>query len=372
MNSIQKYREEIDRIDKQIVELILKRAEFASEIGKLKKENNLSIYKPDREIKIYENIKNYYQEFYKKNPVENKFPLEALIYVYRELMSGTIQMEGGAIIGYLGPPGSFSHVAVQKRFGKSIQTIPYNSIREIFREVELGERIRYGVVPVENTIGGSVANTLDEIITSTLTIYAEIYVKVSQNLLAKKEISLSKIKKIYTISIAKEQCMNWLSQNLDLKNIEIIETPSTAAAAKLVAEKGDGVAIGSELSAEIYHLKILQRNIQDTSNNITRFWVLSNNEKTQITGDDKTSIVVGVHDKPGSLYSILEPFYKAKINLTKIESRRTKRIYGEYNFFIDFEGHQDDKKIEKILKIIEKKSSFLKVLGSYPKGKIHL
>ncbi|GIX43351.1 MAG: hypothetical protein KatS3mg129_3084 [Leptospiraceae bacterium] len=140
----------------------------------------------------------------------------------------------------------------------------------------------------------------------------------------------------------------------------------------MVAERGDGVAIGSELSAELYNLKILQRNIQDTSNNITRFWVLSNNEKTEITGNDKTSIVVGVHDKPGSLFSILEPFYKAKINLTKIESRRTKRIYGEYNFFIDFEGHQEERKIEKILRIIEKKSSFLKVLGSYPKGLMNI
>ncbi|MFN3246065.1 MAG: prephenate dehydratase, partial [Leptonema sp. (in: bacteria)] len=118
----------------------------------------------------------------------------------------------------------------------------------------------------------------------------------------------------------------------------------------------------------LYNLKILYRNIQDTSNNITRFWVLSNQATTEITGNDKTSIVVGVHDKPGSLYSILEPFYKAKINLTKIESRRTKRIYGEYNFFIDFEGHQKDSKIEKILKTIEKRSSFLRVLGSYPKG----
>ncbi|GIX43350.1 MAG: hypothetical protein KatS3mg129_3083 [Leptospiraceae bacterium] len=119
MKSLQKFREEIDHIDKQIVELILKRAEFASEIGKYKKENHLSIYKPDREVKIYENIKKYYNEFYKNNIVEHKFPLEALLHIYRELMSGTIQMEGGAKIGYLGPPGSFSHVAVQAAFWKN-------------------------------------------------------------------------------------------------------------------------------------------------------------------------------------------------------------------------------------------------------------
>ncbi len=367
MDSLEKYRSEIDLIDKQIIELILKRSEFAYKIGNYKKQNNISIYKPEREKEVYENIKKYYHTYYKNKKDLKPFPFESLMYIYRELMSGTILMEDGPTIGYLGPPGSFSHMAVQKKFGKSVSSLPFNSIRDIFREVELGEKIKYGVVPVENTIGGSVGNTLDEILNSTLTIYSEIYVKVSQNLLAKTEIPLSNIKKIYTIGIAKEQCLNWLSQNLDIKNVEFIETNSTAAAAKLVSEKGDGVAIGSELSAEIYNLKILYRNIQDTSNNITRFWVLSNFEKTNITGNDKTSIVVGVHDKPGSLYSILEPFYKEKINLTKIESRRTKRIYGEYNFFIDFEGHQEEKKIQKILKIIEKRSSFLRILGSFPK-----
>ncbi|MCS7205267.1 MAG: prephenate dehydratase [Leptospiraceae bacterium] len=368
---IDKYRKEIDKIDKEIVHLILKRAEIASLIGKLKKQSQQSIYKPTRELKIYENIKNIYYDYYKAKVDKEPFPLEALLAIYRELMSGTIKMEEEFSVGYLGPPGSFSHLAVQKRFGSSISVVPYQTIREIFREVELGERIRYGVVPVENTIGGSVSNTLDEIVNSTVTIYAEIYVKVSQNLLAPYDIPLNKIRKIYTIGIAKEQCMNWLSQNLDLKKVEIVETQSTAAATELAATRKDGVAIGSELAAEIYQLKIIARNIHDFPNNITRFWVLSNKEENEITNHDKTSIIVGVHDKPGSLYSILEPFYKSNVNLTKIESRRTKRIYGEYNFFIDFDGHKNEKKIQKILKIIEKKSSFLKVLGSYPKANLN-
>lgn len=370
MQEIENFRKEIDHIDRQIVELILKRARIAANIGKVKQKNGIAIYKPAREVKIYENIKKYYHEFYndKQSQDSVRFPLEALLHIYRELMSGTLQMEGGFAVGYLGPPGSFSHLALRKKFGVSIQEVPYQSIRDIFRDVELGERIRYGIVPVENTIGGSVSSTLDEIVSSTVSIYAEVYVMVSQNLLAPEEIPLAKIRKIYTINIAKEQCLNWLSQNLDLKKIEFVETQSTAAATQLVSERKDGAAIGSELAAEIYNLKILARNIQDTSNNITRFWVLSSREENEITGSDKTSIIVGVHDKPGSLYSILEPFYKSRINLTKIESRRTKRIYGEYNFFIDFEGHKNEKRIQKILKIIERRSSFLKILGSYPKG----
>lgn len=225
-------------------------------------------------------------------------------------------------------------------------------------------------MPVENTIGGSINNTLDEIINSTLFINGEIFVKVSLNLLAKEPIELSKIKKIYTINIAKEQCINWLTQNLNLSQIEFIEVSSTAAASEMVAKKGDGVAIGSEFASEIYNLTIIAQNIQDTINNITRFWILSNEELKEIIPNSKTSIIVGLHDRPGSLYSILETFYRAKVNLTKIESRRTKRIYGEYNFFIDFNGNKNEKKIQKILKKIEERSSFLKILGSYPKGEL--
>ncbi|MFN3604897.1 MAG: prephenate dehydratase [Leptonema sp. (in: bacteria)] len=368
MDIINEYRKRIDEIDKNIIQLILKRAEYAHQIGVYKKNNLLSIYNAEREKQIYENIKTYYKEYYEKNEHQKQYPLEALFYIYRELMSGMLFLEDGPSIAYLGPPGSFSHMAVQKKFGKSVTAVPYNSIRDIFRDTEIGEKVKFGVVPVDNTIGGSINNTLDEIIVSSLCIYGEILIKVSQNLLAKEKIELSKIKKIYTINIAKEQCLNWLAQNLNLSQIEFVETPSTAAASELVSKRGDGAAIGSELSAEIYNLEILARNIQDTSNNITRFWILSNSENPQIFPNSKTSIIVGVHDKPGSLYSILKPFYKAKVNLTKIESRRTKRIYGEYNFFIDFIGHKSERHIQKILKTLEKKTSFLKILGSYPFG----
>ncbi len=370
MDTINELRKKIDKIDQEIINLILERSELAHKIGIYKKQNQLSIYNPEREKQIYENIQNHYKNFYKTKPDFHPYPLQALYSIYKELMSGMIQIEGGPIVGYLGPIGSFSHMAVQKKFGKSITAIPYNSIREIFRDTEIGEKIHYGIVPVENTIGGSINTTLDEIINSTLYITGEIFIKVSLNLLAKEYIDLSQIKKIYTINIAKEQCMNWLTQNLNFNQIEIVEVPSTAAASELVAKKGDGVAIGSEFAAEIYNLTIIARNIQDTANNITRFWILSNQELTQNIPNSKTSIIVGLHDRPGSLYSILETFYKAKVNLSKIESRRTKRIYGEYNFFIDFNGNKNERKIQKILKKIEERSSFLKILGSYPKGEI--
>lgn len=370
MDSINELRKKIDKIDQEIINLILERAELAHQIGIHKKNHQLSIYNPEREKQIYENIQNHYKNYYKTKSNHQPYPIQALYNIYKELMSGMIQLEGGPAVGYLGPVGSFSHMAVQKKFGKSVTAIPYHSIREIFRDTEIGEKIKYGIVPVENTIGGSINNTLDEIINSTLFINGEIFVKVSLNLLAKEPIELSKIKKIYTINIAKEQCINWLTQNLNLSQIEFIEVSSTAAASEMVAKKGDGVAIGSEFASEIYNLTIIAQNIQDTINNITRFWILSNEELKEIIPNSKTSIIVGLHDRPGSLYSILETFYRAKVNLTKIESRRTKRIYGEYNFFIDFNGNKNEKKIQKILKKIEERSSFLKILGSYPKGEL--
>ncbi len=372
MEEINKFREHIDEIDKKIIKLILERSEWVEKIGKIKKLNKESIYRPDREKEIFENIKNFYNEFYKNKKIATPFPIAALFAIYKELMSGTIYMEGSPQIGFLGPEGSFSHMAVIKKFGSTLIAKPFDSIKDVFIALEMNDQIQYGVVPVENTIGGSIGTTLDEMVTTSLRVYSEIYVKVAQNLLAHEEIPLNKIKKIYTIPIARDQCSNWLNQNLNLKEIEFIETKSTAAASRLVKERRDGVAIASELSAKIYGLKIIAKNIQDVTNNITRFWVLTNHEYSKPTGKDKTSIIVGLHDKPGSLFRVLEPFYKSKINLTKIESRRTKRIYGEYHFFIDFEGHFEDKKIKKIMKILEERSSFLKVLGSYPKGEIDI
>jgi len=281
-------------------------------------------------------------------------------------MSGSLFIEGGPGIAFLGPFASFSHMATRKRFGSAVREFPVDTIFDVFRVVESREDVAYGLVPVDNSSGGSIGATLDMLLVSDLKVYAEQYIRVNQNLLAFEDIALDKIKKIYTIKIVYEQCRNWLKSNLNMAGIEIVETSSTAAAAQKVAEKKDGVAIASDLAAETYGLKIINPNIQDSMNNITRFFVMGK-EQCPPTGDDKTSIVCSVNDKPGSLYDMLIPFHNAGINLTRIESVATRKTYGDYNFFIDFIGHIGEEKIKKILEDLETKTSMLKILGSYPR-----
>ena len=284
-------------------------------------------------------------------------------------MSGSIALEGGPSVGYLGPPGSFSHMATRYRFGNSVRGMPMDTIPEIFRSVANVKEASYGVVPADNTAAGSVGITMDCFLDSSLQIYAEQFVRVRHHLMATDSIPLSSIRRIYTIPIGLEQCKQWAQKNLPMHEIQIVETSSTARAAQLVAEKKDGVAIASELASEIYGLKILSRDIQDSSDNITRFWIIGH-EQCPPGKRDRTSIVLSFHDEPGGLFRVLKPFYDANINLTRIESRATRKNYGEYNFFIDLEGHRDADPVKSIISDLEKSTSFLKVLGSYPMGQV--
>lgn len=384
------YRQEIDDLDRSIVELILRRARFAHQIGQYKLSRSETIYRPDREKEVYLNIKSiaeriYQSKDYQEIPSKKRFPEKALAAIYRELMSGTVYMEGGPTVAFMGPEGSFSHLATIERFGSSVKTVAVSTIKDVFRMVSIGEEAEFGLVPVDNTTGGSVVPTMDAFLDSAsidtsltdlsttldsakptgLQIYAEHFTRVEQHLLYHRDVELAEIKRIYTIRIGQDQCRDWLSNNLNLNQIEFIETNSTAAAARMAAERKDGAAIASSFAESLYGLVAIARNIEDSINNITRFWVIGQ-EQCSPTGDDRTSIIVGVDDRPGSLFSILEPFHKAGINLTRIESRITRRNYGEYNFYIDFQGHRLTPKVHKILATLQKRSSFLKILGSYP------
>lgn len=351
-SKLSEFRKEIDVLDEQIVKSIEERAKIASKIGELKKESNVPVYRPDREREVYEKIKKL-----NKGPL----PHSSMVSIYREIMSASISLEKGLVIGYLGPEGSFSNQATRMRFGASIQSVQFPSIPEVFRAAESG-KIDYGVVPVENSSEGLVNSTLDQFLISDLLIYSEIYMKISIALLG-FETDISKIKTIYGIKIANEQCKNWILNNLP--NCEIVETSSTAKAAMIVSEKKEGAAIASSIAAEIYGLDILKESIEDLTNNSTRFLIIG---KTQCnpTGNDKTSIVFSIPDKPGGLYLALKPFFENKINLSKIESRPTRRNSWEYNFFIDFNGHEKEKKIQKVLSELKSQSTFLRILGSYP------
>lgn len=371
-SNLAQYRDKIDRLDREIVRLILERAQAAHEIGRVKQSRNEPVYRPDREKNVYKNLEKYVTEArLAYNGPAPDFPLQAFKNIYREIMSGSIAIEGGPAVAFLGPPGSFSHLATRYRFGSSLREIPADTIPEIFTIVAAGKEAGYGVVPVDNTTGGTVGITLDSLLTSPLEIYAEHYINVHHNLMAYEDTEPEDIKKIYTVRIGMEQCRDWLSRHLNLKAVEIVETTSTAAAARMVAEKKDGAAIASDVAAEIYGLKILRRSIQDSQRNVTRFWIIGS-VQCPPTGDDRTSIVLASRDsdEPGSLFRILAPFHREGINLTRIESRATRRTYGEYNFFIDFDGHRENENIARILKELEGVTSFLKVLGSYPRAEL--
>ncbi|MCD6408486.1 prephenate dehydratase, partial [bacterium] len=329
------------------------RAQKVKEIAELKKEKKKPFFDPSREKKIIEKLikKN-------KGPLSSKdveLIMDTILKVYRAMFKPFK-------ISYLGPEGTFTHQAALKKFGEKGIYIPCRTIDDVFREVEKG-RVDYGVVPIENSMEGVITHTLDMFLESELKITSEILLEIHHYLLSKEK-SLKDIKKIYSHPQALAQCRKWIAENLP--NVEIIETESTAGAVKKVKTKRKTAAIGSEVAAKIYNLSIIAEKIEDFSENITRFLVIGK-EFTERTGHDKTSILFSIKDKVGALHDMLVPFKEEKINLTRIESRPSKRKAWEYVFFVDFTGHKDEKRVKRALEKLEKTSVFLKILGSYPK-----
>jgi chorismate mutase/prephenate dehydratase len=265
-------------------------------------------------------------------------------------------------VAYLGPEGTFTHLAAMKKFGEKAKYIPVKTIDEVFREVEK-KRVDYGVVPVENSIEGIVTHTLDVFLESDLKIISEISLEIHHYLLS-KENSIDKIKKIYSHPQAIAQCRNWIGENLP--EAEIFETESTISAVKKVMKEKNAAAIASEIASSMYNLNIIAERIEDFRENITRFLVIGS-EFAEKTGNDKTSILFSIKDRVGALHDILSYFKEENINLTKIESRPSKKKAWEYVFFVDFIGHKDDINVKRALNNVEKVSVFLKILGSYPR-----
>ncbi|MBQ6813592.1 MAG: prephenate dehydratase [Methanobrevibacter sp.] len=262
-------------------------------------------------------------------------------------------------VAFLGPQGTFSHEAASM---VSDNLVSYCSIQSVMRAVESGECV-LGIVPIENSIEGPVSLTLDSLIHNfDLKIKNEIIIPINHNLLAAQDISVDEIENVYSHAQALGQCQQYLERH----NMTAHYSLSTAAAAKQVAETGKDAAIGTLKAAELYGLKVIDTNIQEKFNNQTRFIVLDSEDSHQ-SGNDKTSISFSLFvDKPGGLYELLGLFAEENINLTKIESRPSKEGLGHYIFFIDLEGHRLDENISGILKSLDEKTSFFKILGSYP------
>ena len=349
---INKLRKTVDSLDSRILRLLNERAKVILGIGKLKAKTKSSIYVPERE-----------KEVYKKLAAHNAGPLStnSLRAIFREIMSGSFELERPLSIAYLGPECTFTHLAGIKKFGSSVAYQACGTITDIFSEVEKGVA-DYGVVPIENSIEGAVNHTLDMFIDSDLKICSEIYLEVTHNLLSGKK-EKSRIKKVYSKAEVFGQCRLWLESNLP--GAELVEVSSTAKAAEIASRDKTGACIAGELAAKKYGLKVLYRSIQDSAHNVTRFLVIGKHEANP-TSEDKMSIMFSVKDRSGALHDMLMPFKKYKINMTKIESRPSKVRAWEYYFFVDLEGHYKNPKVKKALDELERQASFVKILGSYP------
>lgn len=355
MKDLEKIRKKIDRVDERIIDLLNQRASLAMEIAKLKRKTGSPVYLPARENDILRKVE-------KKN--SGPLPGEALQNVFREIFSATRSVEKEIKVASLGPAGSFSHLAAVRLFGSSLRHVLEPGMDVVFSDVVKG-KTDFGVVPVENSIEGEVGQTLDLLMDSPVNIYGELFYRVSQNLLSKSR-SLKGIKTLYSHDMPLRQCRQWVAR--ELPGVKIVETSSSSEAARRAARSKTAAAIGAAEAAEIYGLSILAERIEDRPGNQTRFFIISRT-KAPRSGNDKTSIILSIKDEPGALGRILRPFAARGLNLSKIQSRLSRERRWKYVFFIDFEGHEDDRKTKDVLKKLESQAVFLKVLGSYPKAR---
>ncbi len=352
-NTLHGLRQRIDEIDDTILGLLNRRAEIVTEIGRVKRQGHTHAHAPGREQEILERLE-------RQNP--GPFPNEGVRAVFREVMSASLALEQPLTVAYLGPQGTFTHMACLKQFGTSAAAVPVNSIKDVFSEVERG-RADYGVVPIENSTEGVVTHTLDLLADSQLKISGEVVQEVSHNLLSRTGV-LVDVKRIYSHPQAVAQCREWLAQHAP--STRVVEVYSTARAAELCRDEPDAGAIASDLAARLYGLAVIQKRIEDNPNNTTRFLVIAPHSPER-TGRDKTSVMVSVKDRVGALYEMLKPFSEFGLNLTKIESRPSRRKAWEYFFYIDVEGHLDDQPVKRALEALRPQCQMLKVLGSYPR-----
>ncbi len=347
------HRQAIDTIDRQLLMLVNQRARHAEVIGQIKTlSGDSDMYRPEREAQIL-----------RRHMSNNPGPLsnESIAYLFRELMSVCLALEKPLKIGYLGPEGTFSQQAAKKQFGGAAINVAYRSIDEVFRAVENG-LVDYGLVPVENSTEGVINHTLDMFLESSVVICGETTLRIVQNLISAAA-SLKEIQTVYAHPQSLAQCRQWLGKRLpqaDLQNM-----PSNAAAVQKVKGDPHAAALGGELAAALYEVPILATHIEDDNNNTTRFLVIGKKIPSK-SGQDKTSVLVSAHDRPGLLFHLIAPLAKYQVTMTKIESRPSGKGLWGYVFFIDVEGHISDTHLQQAFAEIEQQSSLFKVLGSYP------
>ena len=354
LSQLDDLRQQIDKIDDQLLKLVSRRGLLAQKIGDEKSRQGKvkHFHVPHRERAILERLKDQ-----NKGP----FPDPSIEFIFRELFSATLALEKPLKIAFLGPETTFSHQAAVRHFGHSCTFNPCGNIESVFSEVELGNS-DYGVVPVENSIEGVINLTLDCFVDSPLHICNETRLPIGLFLLSNAT-DRKKIQKIYSHPQPLAQCRNWLNRNLP--GVEQVPASSTAQAAELAKQNKNTAAIAGELAAEVYGLKVVEKNIQDRAENHTRFLVISKDQAKRAK-KNKTSVMFSITDEAGSLLKTLQLFARNKINLSKIQSRPLRNRPWEYLFYVDFMGHIEDKSVERVLKTLGKQALFIRVLGSYP------
>jgi len=346
-------RIKIDQIDQQLLDLLADRSKLVHEVGVIKKKEGLPIYAPEREHALLRRLA-------KMN--RGRLPDQSVLAIYREIMSAALALEDDLTVAYLGPEGTWTHQAAIKKFGHSIKYLPQPNFAEVFDQVER-RKAHYGVVPIENSTEGAISHTLDLFVDSNLQICAQILLRIENNLLA--AIPREDIKTLYSHPQVFGQCKNWILHHFP--HADLIEVSSTTKAAQLARDNASNgaAALGGKLAAELNDLDILEESIQDRATNTTRFLVIG--EKTcPATGNDRTSILFSIHDRPGSLVKALQAFDKLNVNMSKIESRPSKQRDWEYIFYVDLAGHCTDPTVSDALKELEKHCSLVKMFGSYP------
>ena len=352
-------RKRINDIDERLQALINERATIAQQVGVAKGDLGSAVdyYRPEREAEVLRSVLE-----------RNEGPMrdEEMLRLFREIMSACLAQQEPLKIGFLGPEGTFTQTAVFKHFGHSVRALPFHTIDEVFQEVECGAA-DFGVVPIENSTEGSVNNTLDMFLTSPLKIAGEIELKIEQHLMGRVA-GLENIERICAHEQSLAQCRGWLREFLP--HVELIGMSSNAAGARRARDEDGTAAIGPEVAADVYELKIMVNNVEDRPDNATRFLVIGRS-LLAASGQDKTTVLVSAENTLGNagvLHDLLQPFAEHNINMTRIESRPSRRKNWNYVFFIDIEGHAEESPVSDALAKLETNSSLFKVLGAYPKA----
>ena len=356
--SLAQLRTEIDRIDKELVELLNRRAEIAVQVGQIKRGQGLDVWSSARE-----------DEVVSRALAASKGPLpdETLRLIFRELISGSRALQSLLRVACLGPKYSYSHLASVAKFGEGVEHVPVGSIAAVFEEVNR-RHVHFGIVPLENSTDGRIADTLDMFVrTPGLKIRAEVRLRIRHCLLGKCE--WGEVRRVYSKAQALSQCRYWLGKNLP--QATLVEVVSTAAAAEIAQRETYAAAIASHPAGDAYGLNVLAANIEDQSHNVTRFAVIGEKAE-QPTGNDKTTMILRLSNEAGSLVEAIAPLKKNGVNMTWIESFPTPEVPADRNptylFFIDVEGHSNDENVKRAIEQVRKRCDRLEILGSYPRG----